>query len=179
MTPAPLTVDRFDWDHWDPRIRATLLFIVRDGQVLLIHKKRGIGAGKINGPGGKIDPGETLLECALRETHEEVGLKALGARELGRLSFQFVDGLSIHCTVFRADDCEGETVETPEAIPFWAPTDDLPFDGMWADDRVWLPVLLQERCFDFWATFDGDEMLDHRLEVAHQPGRPRTTNAAP
>ena len=164
LTPT-LSVDQVDWDHWDPRIRATLLFIVRDDQVLLIRKKRGIGAGKINGPGGKIDPGETLLECAVRETFEEVGLRALGTREMGRLWFQFVDGLSIHCTVFRADACQEEAIETPEADPLWTPVDALPFDEMWADDRVWLPHLLQGRSFELWATFDDDEMLDHRIEV--------------
>ena len=166
MTTRPLTVDQVDWNHWNPRIKATLLFVVRDDQVLLIRKKRGIGAGKINGPGGRIDPGETRLECAVRETFEEVGLQALGAREMGRLWFQFVDGLSIHCTVFRADDCEGEMVETPEAKPIWTPVDALPFDEMWDDDRHWLPVLLQGRSFEMWATFDDDEMLDHRIEVA-------------
>jgi 8-oxo-dGTP diphosphatase len=165
MTTPSLTVDQIDWDHWDPRIRATLLFVVRDGEVLLIHKKRGIGAGKINGPGGKIDPGETLLECALRETHEEVGVHALNACQRGVLRFQFVDGLSIHCTVFIADGYTGDLVETPEATPLWAPADDLPFDRMWADDRHWLPVMLSGRTFEFWGTFDDDTMLDHRLVV--------------
>jgi len=51
-----------DWDAWTPRQRATLVFIVRDGQVLLIHKKRGIGAGYINGVGGRLEPGETPFE---------------------------------------------------------------------------------------------------------------------
>ena len=36
------------------------MFIIDEAkrEVLLIRKKRGLGAGKINGPGGKIDPGE-------------------------------------------------------------------------------------------------------------------------
>jgi 8-oxo-dGTP diphosphatase len=31
---------------------ATLLFAIRDNPVLCIRKKHGLGAGKINGPGG-------------------------------------------------------------------------------------------------------------------------------
>ena len=166
MTTSPtLMVNDIDWDDWEPQIPATLLFVVRDGRVLLIRKKRGIGAGKINGPGGKLDPGETLLECAVRETFEELGVRALGAREMGRLWFQFVDGLTIHCTVFRADDCTGEAEETDEAVPLWTSVDALPFDEMWEDDRIWLPVMLSGRTFRMWATFDGDRMLDHRLEL--------------
>lgn len=170
MSSPALHVTDVDWESWDPRIVATLLFVVRDGQVLLIRKKRGIGKGKINGPGGKLDPGETLLECAVRETEEELGVRALGAREVGHLRFQFVDGLGIDCTVFRADDCEGEALETEEAVPLWTPVDDLPFDEMWDDDRVWMPVMLEGRRFDLWATFDGDRMLDWRMEEGDPGG---------
>src|SRR4051794_35353585 len=45
-----------DWAAWVPRERAVLCFIVCGGRVLLIHKKRGLGAGKVNAPGGKIEP---------------------------------------------------------------------------------------------------------------------------
>ena len=37
----------------------TLLFLRRDGQILLAMKKRGFGEGKWNGVGGKVEPGET------------------------------------------------------------------------------------------------------------------------
>ena len=50
-----------DWERWQPRERATLLFVIRGGEILLIRKLRGLGAGKINGPGGRIDAGETPL----------------------------------------------------------------------------------------------------------------------
>ena len=51
-----------DWSTWQPHERANLCFVVRGEEVLLIHKKRGLGAGKINGPGGRIEPGETAAE---------------------------------------------------------------------------------------------------------------------
>lgn len=155
-----------DWNHWQPAIRATLLFIVDDarGQVLLIRKKRGLGAGKINGPGGKMDAGETSIECAIRETQEELGVTGLNPVKHGELWFQFVDGLALHVEVFRATQWEGEAVETPEAIPLWTPLNALPFDEMWADDRFWLgEVLIEQRHFIGKFLFDDDTMLTNEV----------------
>lgn len=156
-------VDDIDWSQWKPQQRATLLFVVRDGQVLLIRKKRGLGAGKINGPGGRIDPGETPEECAIRETQEELCVTPTGVREVGELRFQFVDGLSIHGYVFLADDCEGTPQETDEAIPLWTALDAIPYDEMWQDDRLWIPPMLAGRRFDGRFVFDGDELLDDEV----------------
>ncbi len=156
-----------DWNHWQPAIRATLMFIVDEarGQVLLIRKKRGLGAGKINGPGGKTDPGETSLECAVRETQEELGVTALDAVKHGELWFQFVDGLALHVDVFLATGWQGEAIETPEAIPRWTALDALPFEEMWADDRFWLTELLVERKhFIGKFLFDEDAMLTNEIE---------------
>lgn len=148
-----------DWSSWQPRERATLLFVVRDGQVLLILKKRGLGAGKINGPGGRLDPGETPRDCATREVQEELRVTPTSVRDAGELLFQFVDGHSIHGYVFRADDCVGEPQETDEAEPRWTPVDQIPYDRMWADDALWMPHLLAGRYFLGRFLFDGDRMV--------------------
>ncbi|MEO7317851.1 MAG: 8-oxo-dGTP diphosphatase [Chthoniobacteraceae bacterium] len=148
-----------DWKNWIPRERANLCFIVKDGRVLLIRKKRGLGAGKVNGPGGKIEPGETALESAIREVQEEIGVTPLAIEERGVLHFQFADGYSLECAVFVAHDLEGEPVETVEAAPFWVPVDAVPYDEMWADDRHWLPQVLAGESFRGWFEFDGDTML--------------------
>jgi 8-oxo-dGTP diphosphatase len=153
-----------DWDAWRPTIRATLLFVIRDGEVLLIHKKRGIGAGKINGPGGKVDAGETAAECAVRETQEELCITATGVTEAGQLWFDFVDGMKIHCVVFRASGFEGEPTETDEAVPLWYPVEAIPFDRMWPDDELWFPHLLGHTPFTVRCTFDGDELVDAHIE---------------
>jgi len=152
-----------DWTNWIPRERANLCFVVKDGRVLLIRKKRGLGAGKINGPGGKIEPGETALEAAIRETQEEIGVTPLAVEERGVLHFQFTDGYSLHCTVFVATDFEGEPIETIEAAPYWFAFDAIPFDEMWEDDRHWLPHVLAGKRFVAWFEFDGDRMLSRDL----------------
>jgi len=162
---VPHTVAEIDWQSWVPTDRATLLFVVRDGEILLIRKKRGLGAGKINGPGGRIDPGESPAECAVREVREELCVTPLGLRERGEHRFQFVDGYSIHVHVFTADDCDGTPRETDEAVPLWTPLDRIPYDEMWEDDRVWLPVMLGGRRFDGRWIFDAERMVDHRLDV--------------
>lgn len=152
-----------DWTDWQPQVRATLLFVRQQGQLLLIRKKRGLGAGKVNGPGGKIEPGETALECAHRELQEELGVRAHHTVECGELWFQFVDGLRLHVTVFMADGCTGDAVETDEAVPLWTAENAIPYDEMWADDRVWLPEMLAGNRFALRAVFDGDTMLSHTL----------------
>jgi 8-oxo-dGTP diphosphatase len=149
-----------DWNRWYPTICATLLFVIVDRQVLLIEKQRGLGAGKVNGPGGKLEGDETAAACAVRETAEELCITASGVTEAGRLWFDFVDGTKIHCVVFRADGFEGEPTETDEAIPLWCPIDAIPFDRMWPDDELWFPHLLSRTPFTARCTFDHDMLLD-------------------
>ena len=152
-------------------VRCVLCFVVKEGRILLIRKLRGLGAGKINGPGGKVEPGETPLAAAIRETEEEIGVTPTGLREMGDLHFRLVNEegvgakLQLHCTVFRGDDVVGEPVETGEAIPLWRPVDDLPFGEMWADDVFWLPLLIEGDRFEGRFLFDGETMLQHRMRV--------------
>jgi 8-oxo-dGTP diphosphatase len=151
------------WKTWQPRERATLCFLIEDGQILLIRKKRGLGAGKINGPGGRIELGEEPHECAVRETSEEVGLTPLNVQKRGVLHFQFADGYSLQCFVFLAHAYTGDLIETDEAFPIWTPLDNIPYNEMWADDTHWLPGVIQGRTFRGYFHFDGETMLSKYL----------------
>jgi 8-oxo-dGTP diphosphatase len=75
-----------------------------------------------------------------------------------------MDGYAIHVSVFRASGCIGEATETEEAVPLWTDVDAIPYDEMWEDDRIWLPILLRDESFRGEFIFDGDAMVDHRLE---------------
>jgi 8-oxo-dGTP pyrophosphatase MutT (NUDIX family) len=123
----PRKVSEIDWPRWRPRDRATLVFVVRGGEILLMRKKRGLGAGKINGPGGRIEPGETPDACALREVREELCVTPLGLEAVGENAFQFVDGYSIHVVVYRASGLLGEPAET-DGHPALVPRRPLPRD---------------------------------------------------
>jgi 8-oxo-dGTP diphosphatase len=162
-------ISDIDWADWEPTDLATLVFVQRDGRLLLIHKKRGLGAGKLNGPGGRLEIGESFDACASREVQEELRITPKGLGKMGELRFQFVDGYSIHVHVYRASDFEGTPSETPEAIPVWIDEDRFPYDEVWEDDRIWLPLLIAGTRFDARFILDGDSMVDHMLGVIPSP----------
>ena len=168
MSPSPVgeTRERVDGANWKPQEKGTLCFIIENGKILLIEKKRGLGAGKVNGPGGRIEVGETAEQGAIRETQEEVGLTPTGMEWAGELSFQFRDGYSLHVELYRASGWTGELRETDEAKPFWCSTSEIPYGRMWADDEQWMPRLLAGEKFRGWFEFDGDRMEWFRMEVA-------------
>ncbi|HLD85419.1 MAG TPA: NUDIX hydrolase [archaeon] len=55
--------------------------IEKDGKFLLVNAMRGVPKGLWNNPGGRIEEGEGLEECAKREVKEETGYDA----EIGKL----------------------------------------------------------------------------------------------
>ena len=162
---TPTRVADIGWGTWEARDRATLTFVIEDGRMLLMRKKRGLGAGKINAPGGRVDPGESWLDCAVREVQEELCVTPLDPVQVGENRFQFVDGYSIHALVFRATRIEGTPAETSEGAPMWFELDRLPYDEMWEDDSLWVPHVIAGRRFQGRFVFDGDRMLDHAVEL--------------
>ena len=170
-----MTLQDIDWANWEARDPATLVFVIRNGKILLIRKKRGLGHGKVNGPGGKLDPGENAEQCAVRECYEELGIRVRNLECMGEHRFQFVDGYSIHCWVFRTFEFDGEAHETSEAVPLWTELDDIPYGEMWEDDRIWLPLVIEGRHFSARWVFDDDRMLDHDIRIvdAVEPGGQR------
>ncbi len=148
---------------------ATLVFLVRDNEILLGYKKRGFAQGKLNGFGGKIEPGESIAFAAARELREECGVDALPAdlKPVARLDFFFPAKREwdqmVH--VFIAEYWSGEPVETDEMKPAWFKTDAIPFDQMWADDQHWLPLVLQGKRVQAAFTFNGDSETIEKMEI--------------
>lgn len=134
-----------------PRPRRFTLALIHDAassRVLLGLKKRGFGAGKYNGFGGKVEPGETVAAAAARELAEETGGVTAPLERRGRLVFEFDDvpePWEVH--VFYAASHAGTPAETDEMAPAWFDVDAIPFDEMWEDDYHWMPLLLSGALF--------------------------------
>lgn len=144
----------------------TLCFVVQDSKVLLGMKKRGFGAGRWNGFGGKVQEGENIMDAAIRETKEEAGIDVQDLEEAGILEFTFEgseDILEVH--VFKTSEFTGEPTEGEEMKPQWFEIQDIPYVDMWPDDILWLPkVLAGKRIRGKFAFGPGDTIIEQHLE---------------
>jgi 8-oxo-dGTP diphosphatase len=126
--------------------RTCLCLLIRDDQVLLGHKKTGLGQGNITGVGGHVEPGEPVSQAAAREMKEETGVivDPLTLVQVAELAFAFPTEPSWDMTisVFTTTTWDGEPAESAEIAPRWFPVTDLPLDQMWDDARYWLPRVL-------------------------------------
>lgn len=161
-------VRKIDWNTWQAEMPATLMFVVKNGEVLLIEKLTGIGQGKINGPGGKIDPGETALQAVIRECQEELHITPLDSIKMGELHFAMSDIPDIHCHVYMATEFIGTPTATREANPMWVEVSRIPFEKMWADDRYWLPKMLEGQVFNGRFVFQEEEIIWHDVKFGEE-----------
>lgn len=133
----------------------TLSFVLSETNILLGMKKRGFGAGKWNGFGGKVRAGESLEAAACRELHEEANLTATKLTQAGTLGFVYEDlPDALDVSVFRVESYLGSPAESEEMRPQWFRIADIPYADMWADDAFWLPLFLDRIKFKGMFVFD-------------------------
>jgi len=151
----------------------TLCYLIKENQVLLAMKKRGFGAGRYNGIGGKVKEKESLEETLVREASEEIGVKPISFKRVAVLDFLFPEvprdkDWNQRVNVFLIKEWEGEPEETEEMKPGWFPIDDLPFDKMWVDDKIWLARVLAGETLkgEFIFAADQKTILKHSIKKA-------------
>lgn len=145
----------------------TLLFLRRDDEILLAMKKRGLGEGRFNGVGGKIEAGETVEQAMVRECQEEIIVTPTRYQQVARLDFLMdsdaAEPWKLDGHVFVATEWEGEPHETEEMAPRWFKLSDIPYDDMWEDDIYWLPQVLEGKLIQASFAFDSSETLINSL----------------
>ncbi len=110
----------------NPKVVAGTLPVV-DGKVLLLRRGIEPRRGTWTYAGGFLEMGETLEECAVRETREELGIVVGDLRLLGVFSRRQVGVVTV---VYLSEILEGEPHATAEALEaaYFGP-DEIP----WAD----------------------------------------------
>lgn len=161
-------------------IHTTLCLLMRGKppeQVLLGFKKEGFGRGKYTGFGGKVEPGETLAEAAVRELEEETGVRVReeDLQPVGRLEFHFPEKIawSQVVYVFAAWRWRGRVRESREMKPAWFSVHRLPVRRMWQDGAHWLPRILAGESIQARFVFHADNETIRDLEIQPWVGMER------
>ncbi len=147
----------------------TLCIPIKDNKVLLGMKKRGFGAGRWNGFGGKVEEGETIEQGARREIAEEVKIEDGTLEKMGMLDFLFQNDekiLEVH--IFKLTDFTGEPFETEEMKPEWFLFNEIPFSQMWPSDEYWFPLFLQNKLFKGSFLFDKPSDAEYSSKILEQ-----------
>lgn len=118
------------------------VFILKDGKLLLGKRlsKDSHGDGEYCGPGGHMEFGETLEECAVRETREEVGIEIENVRFLCMTNILAWKGKHYIDIGMVADWKSGEPVVTEPDVRAdwgWYDMDKLP-SPMFANEPIYI-----------------------------------------
>ena len=148
--------------------QATLCLLIKDDRILLAMKKRGFGMGKWNGVGGKVKEGEEIVNAMIRETKEEIGIDVVNPEKFGIFHFVFPYkpewDQDVH--LFVAKEWRGEPVESEEMMPKWFSVNEIPYDKMWDDDKIWLPHILNGEKIEADFVFgEGEKIIEHKIKL--------------
>lgn len=111
----------------DRHIVVAAVALVRDEHVLTVRKR---GTERFMLVGGKLEPGESARDAALRETYEEVGLEIASATLLGEFLSEAANepGHTLHSTVFWVESDDEPVASAEIAEVRWTPLRDHPDD---------------------------------------------------
>lgn len=106
------------------RVELTVLCLLRCGDEILLQNRVKADWHGYALPGGHVEPGESFVDAAVRETREETGLTVAHPVLCGVKQFPIEGGRYV-VLLFRADEFSGELKSSDEGAMEWVRREEL------------------------------------------------------
>jgi 8-oxo-dGTP diphosphatase len=131
---------------------SSCVYLEREGSWLMLlrnKKKHDLNHGKWIGVGGKLEPQESMEECAIREVYEETGYIIHSLQKAVTVLFCYGDKEREEITVYTSSDFSGKEKICNEGTLAWIPKNDVWKLELWEGDRIFLKKMLSGKELPF------------------------------
>ena len=140
-------------------LQTTLCYHEKDGAYLMLHrvkKKNDVNHDKWVGVGGKFEPGEDALTCALREVREETGLTMHTPVYRGIVDFYCDPWPAERMHLYTCTDFSGVMTDCDEGCLEWVDKNAVQDLPIWQGDKIFFKLLAEDApFFHLELTYEG------------------------
>lgn len=143
-------------------LQTTLCYLEQDGCYLMLHrvkKKNDVNKDKWIGVGGKFEPGEDALACAMREVLEETGYTMDHPRYRAMVDFYCPPWQPERMHLYTCDAFSGTPHPCNEGDLVWVPRDQVQALPIWQGDKIFFDLLDRDAPFFHLELFYQGEAL--------------------
>ena len=138
------------------RVELTVLILIEDGNRILLQNRVKDDWKGYALPGGHVEPGESFVEAAIRESKEETGLRIKNPRLVGVKQFPIPNGRYV-VFLFKATEFDGQAQSSDEGNVEWVEYARLNGLQTVDDFEDLLHVMNSDNLSEFQYTVDGEE----------------------
>lgn len=155
-------------------LQTTLCYLEQNGQYLMLHrvkKKQDVNKDKWIGVGGKFEPEENALACALREVQEETGLIMNVPLYRGIVDFFCPPWPAERMHLFTCTDFSGEMRVCDEGDLEWVAKEKVSSLPIWEGDKIFFELLAKNEPFFHLELHYDRDVLVHACLNGHALNR--------